>query len=92
MLAKRPREVKSRPALPGWSCPCLALGPCCHWLPTPLGAETRWLLGAEEELRWAGGGAWLAHFSGDFHVEIYGDQETKALASRAVFWWPSLEA
>lgn len=31
----------------------------------PHGAETQWLLGAEKELKWAGGRAWITHLSGN---------------------------
>lgn len=75
-LAGWPKEVRtSLPALPGWLSPCLALGPCFHWLPIPR---------AEKEPRWAGRRAWIAHLFGNFVLRSTEIQETKALLSSAI--------
>lgn len=45
----------------------------------------QWLLGTEEELRWAGRRAWIAHCSGNLHVEIYIDPGNQSPAEQSRF-------
>lgn len=60
----------------------LALSPCFRWRPIPL-EQKQWLLGAEEELGWAGRRAWIAHCCGNFHVEIYRDPGNQSPAEQS---------
>lgn len=45
----------------------------------------QWLLGAEEELKWAGRRAWIAHNSGNFHAEICRDPGNQSPAKQSHF-------